>query len=182
MELSNQNPQSVRPENWVNFVNPIEAGDGDGEGVVRERRGDILLVDTGLEVIEVPVKLIFDGTIPPLPPKEVSVSRGPAWNASKVAVVVGGVLGIVAAFLVGPPLAQALLSQKINPSSDLPDLLHLVVQVSRGLTGMLGMIGVAKLFMDIQTGKPISDSAGFTYLGSAIFIMLMSTLIKLIFT
>ena len=182
MELSNQNPPSVRPENWVKFVNPIEAGQGDGEGVVRERRGDILLVDTGLEVIEVPVKLIFDGTFPALPPKEVSVSRGPAWKASKVAVVVGGVLGIVAAFLVGPPLAQALLSQEINPSSDLPDLFHLVVQVSRGLTGMLGMIGATKLFVDIQTGKSISESGSLTYVGSAFFLFLMSTMIELIFT
>ena len=47
----------------VRFVNPIEAGPGDGEGYVVSRQHDTLVVSTAQGRISVPVNLVYDGNI-----------------------------------------------------------------------------------------------------------------------
>lgn len=58
----------------VRFVNPTGLESGEGEGIVLERVGDLLKVQTEREIVNVSVKLVIDGEIPE-DPHQVNIQR-----------------------------------------------------------------------------------------------------------
>ncbi len=55
-------------------MNPTGLESGEGEGIVLERVGDLLKVQTEREIVNVPVKLVIDGEIPE-DPHQVNIQR-----------------------------------------------------------------------------------------------------------
>jgi hypothetical protein len=66
--------QSDAAKTRVRFVNPTGLESGEGEGIVLERIGDVLRVQTEQEIVDVPVKLVIDGEIPE-DPHQVNIQR-----------------------------------------------------------------------------------------------------------
>ena len=159
--------------NKVQFVNPVEVGPGNGEGVVLGRRGSMLIVDTGLDIIEVPVKLVFDGTIPSPGRKVTSVSRATRWLASNLYLIIFGVIAVFGIFAAYFGVLQLLI--KLLPD---PELLYNAVKINQALAGILAMVGVYKLYQEGLTGRSDSDGSMIPYLVGAAMLLAMSVLIE----
>ena len=166
----------------VRFVYPVGAGSGDGTGAVIGRKGDTLLVDTGLDIIEVPVKLVFDGTIPPSPPKVTSASRMIEWLIDNRPFIVAGilaVLGMLVGYFVIPPLLLALLSQGSDQPNDLSVDFQIIVQILNIMACVSMLIGSYKLFDTLTQQEPLSESSAVLHCGVGIFVYLLARVLEL---
>ena len=161
-----QKPKSEERAGKIKFVNPIEEGTGDGEGIVRERRGDILLVDTGVDVIEVPVNLVYDGSIPSLPASDnPHPTHGQAsWLHEKA----GGIAGVAVSLVGFVLLVMALVSEQ---PSDIIAMMNIFGSISL-------LVGSIKLYWDAKYGKNIAQSLGIHLLISGMFVLVMTFAVR----
>ena len=169
--------------NIVRFVNPIGGFDGDGEGVVRERLEDILIIDTGVALVEVPVSFVFDGFefVPAPLLKATRTDKVLEWLKNNLASI-GVLLGFLIACCIVTPLSDALVSEGItNRNSVLVTSYQKISHIMIILSGILGFIGACKVYGNVQTGKELAVNSSLPYLISALLLIVMGFVVKFIF-
>ena len=170
----------------IKFVNPIEAGGGDGQGTILERREDILIVDTGLDTIEVPINFVFDGhdAIPPLPQNLSFYDKAKVW-VKDLGMFVGCVIlfftSLFSIFLSddaagtknSAPETDESLQQILDQSTTILDMLYIIAIFPI-------MLGVYKVYLDLILARP-QGSAGWLYILSGMMVVVIAEFSDVIF-
>lgn len=173
----------------VRFVLPVDSGAGDGEGVVLERRDDILTIDTGSKTIEIPLKLVFDGFefVPPPPIKVTYTSKILGWLKNNAAGTVGIALGLAATYFLflGLPFESSkTLTDQVVRSDQLTQFFSRVLGPFGLIANIVGTVsvlfGISRILIDNSTGSEMNQG-NFFYISGGIFIILSSTILKLLF-
>lgn len=171
----------------VKFINPVGYPNGDSEGVIIDRYGDTLVVDTGVDRLSVPIKLVFDGkeNIPELPATPTLNRKAFNWVKKHRGAISGG--GVAAAVITG--LLLLFMTPLVEPTPvitfEQANVFMNGLPIEQMLAGMrmVGVIpfllGIAKMVLSQSSGE---DTQGaFLYIGGGVLFQASITVIEKVF-